>query len=281
MAKADFYQEITDRIISALEAGVTPWACPWEVELANGLPFNASTGHFYSGMNTVLLWSSAMEQRFTSSAWLTMKQANKLGGRIRKGEKSTPLFFYSMVEKEKDDGKKEEYPMLKIYRVFNLDQIEGLSEDYVPEARTQRVDEFVASTGAYIEHYGQKAFYRPSVDKIVMPETPFRSTDDYYATLLHELTHWTGAKQRLDRKGGAVFGDKDYAFEELVAELGSAFLLAELGVTGTVQHDSYIASWLKALKNDKRYIFKAASQASKAHQYLVNLTASASLECAA
>lgn len=275
--KTDFYQEVTNKIIDALEQGVKPWQCPWREDVVAGLPLNFSTHNKYRGMNIMLLWMSTQLNGYGSAQWLTFKQAVANGGKVRKGEKGTRIFFYKMVEKEQD-GKKEEYPMLKTYVVFNLDQIEGIevvSDELTEEVSAEDVDtldeveSFLHATGADIHYGGQKAYFRPSTDEIVIPDRyRFSETADLYATILHELTHWTGHKSRLNRESKGGFGSKDYAFEELVAELGSAFLMADLGIKGEVQHESYIASWLQALKSDKRYIFKAATLATKAHEYL-------------
>lgn len=281
--KSDFYQQITDQIIEALESGVKPWVCPWNMTEQSGMPSNASTGAHYNGMNIMLLWMSATMQNFSSSSWMTFKQAQEKGGQVRKGEKGTHIFFYNMIEKkEKGTDEVEHYAMLKTYCVFNIDQIDGLPEsmyrpvvavnDEVTVRSLEHVEYFLKATGANIVYNGQRAFYRSSTDEIVIPDVErFSSIEDVYAITLHELTHWTGHKSRLERKNNNVFGSKDYAFEELIAELGSVFLMADLGVVGEVQHESYIANWLEALKGDKRYIFKAASQASKAHQFLQQL----------
>ena len=279
-SSTDFYQTITNQIIQALEAGIQPWVCPWDRTQATGLPINASTHQPYQGMNIMLLWMSAAERNFSSPYWLTFKQAKDLGGKVRKGEKGTTIFFYSMVQKKGVENEKEEvYPMLKTYTVFNLDQIDDFSleqdEKNAPRHEIELLEEveaFIEATQAKITYGGQKAFFRPSTDIVVIPDRArFHSTADLYATIMHELMHWSGHKSRLDRDMKGVFGSKDYAQEELVAELGSAFLMATFGVVGEVQHKSYIASWLEALRNDKRYIFKAAAQASKAHQYLIAL----------
>ncbi len=279
-SSADFYQTITNQIIQSLEAGIKPWVCPWDRTQATGLPINALTHQPYQGMNIMLLWMSAAERNFSSQYWLTFKQAKALGGQVRKGEKGTHIFFYKMVQKKVEEGEKEEhFPMLKTYTVFNLDQIDGFSLESespsVPRNDIELLEEaesFIQSTQANITYGGQKAFFRPSTDIVVIPDrTRFHSTADLYATIMHELTHWSGHKTRLDRDMKGQFGSKDYAKEELVAELGAAFLMASFGIVGEVQHESYIASWLKALKNDKRYIFQAAALASKAHQYLLSL----------
>ncbi|MGR5465243.1 ArdC family protein [Photobacterium damselae] len=276
----DMYQIVTDRIIAALENGVKPWACPWDkTQQCDMLPVNFKTKAQYSGINILLLWSETVEKGYSSPYWLTYKQAAELGGNVIKGQKGTAIIYYKLWEKENEDGTEEKIPMLKSFTVFNLDQIENIEKPAVTvsEERTKHsdftimanVEDTIQKTGAVINHLGVRAFYSPSQDSITMPQQDrFQSSSDYYATLLHELTHWTAHKSRLDRNLKGKFGSKDYAFEELVAELGAAFCCADLGVFGDVQHESYIASWLTALQNDKKYIFKAASLASKAHQFL-------------
>ncbi|MFW7525640.1 ArdC family protein [Vibrio ostreicida] len=274
--RIDIYQQVTDQIIEALESGVKPWVCPWDVTHDSGLPLNASTGNYYSGINIILLWVSAGMNQFSSSQWLTYKQAEALGGNIIKGERGTRITFYKTYEKETEKGEIEKIPVIKQHTVFNLDQTQGIDAEQ-PMKREEveslaYVEDFFNATGASIHYGGQKAFYRRSTDEIILPEkSRFHSTADLVATLSHEVGHWTGARHRLDRIKGKVFGDEDYAAEELVAELFSAYSMADLGVTGDVQHECYIANWLQALKNDKRYVFKAASQASKAHKYVLDL----------
>lgn len=277
LAKTDIYQVVTDSIVEALEAGVKPWVCPWVRNgAAAGLPANMATGTAYSGINIMLLWCSAAKQGFQDSRWLTYKQAQELGAQVRKGERGTTAIFYKTLEKEAEDGEIEKIPMLKSFTVFNVEQIDGLAIDAAPQPVTEfdplpQVEALLTRSGAKITERGVKAYYQPSTDEICLPER-FRFADaaNFYATGLHELVHWTGAKHRLNRKKGGRFGSDKYAFEELIAELGSAFLMADLGVAGEVQHESYIDSWLKSLKGDKRYIFQAASAASKAHRYLMD-----------
>ncbi|MCS3607430.1 ArdC family protein [Erwinia rhapontici] len=276
--KTDIYQTVTDSIISALETGVKPWSCPWQrVPGMSGLPSNYATGAAYSGMNIMLLWCSASKQGFSDSRWMTYKQAEAEGGQVRKGVHGTTAIFYTTLEKENDDGETDYIPMLKTFTVFNVEQIDGLplSDAAVCPAETfeplPRAEALFRNSGATIIEKGQNAFFQPSTDEIWLPERYlFSDAANFCATGLHELIHWSGAKSRLNREMKGKFGSEDYAFEELIAELGSAFLVADLGIAGEVQHESYIASWLKALKNDKRYIFKAASAASKAHRYLMD-----------
>ena len=282
----DFYQTVTDRIIEALEQGVKPWVCPWDKTFNGGLPMNFQSKKSYNGVNIMLLWMSASAQGFQRCEWLTYKQAQELGGQVRKGEKGTQITFYKTleIEKENQKGEKEtdKIPMLKTFTVFNVEQIDGLTLPPLPTTQEndeenggfealEHVETFIKNTEAKLTERGVQAFFCPSTDEVVMPTRDrFTKAADFYATALHELTHWTGGKKRLDRKQSGGFGSQDYAFEELIAELGSAFAIADLGVIGEYQHDSYIESWLTALKGDKRYIFKAAAQASKAHQFLVS-----------
>ncbi|MCO4312475.1 ArdC family protein [Pectobacterium versatile] len=276
--KTDIYQTVTDSIITALEAGVKPWTCPWQrVPGMSGLPSNFATGIAYSGMNIMLLWCSASEQGFGDPRWMTYRQAQAVGGQVRKGEHGTTAIFYTTLEKENEDGEIDQIPMLKTFTVFNVEQIDGLTltTAVVSPAETfeplPQAENLLHCSGARIIEKGQNAFFKPLTDEVWLPERHlFSDAANFYATGLHELVHWSGAKTRLNREMKGKFGSEGYAFEELIAELGSAFLMADLGIVGEVQHESYIASWLKALKNDKRYIFKAASTASKAHRYLMD-----------
>ncbi|ENA1754862.1 DUF1738 domain-containing protein [Yersinia ruckeri] len=277
--KIDIYQTVTDSIIAALEAGVKSWSCPWQrVSGMSGLPSNFATGIAYSGMNIMLLWCSASKQGFGDSRWMTYKQAQAVGGQVRKGEHGTTAIFYTTLEKENEDGDIDQIPMLKTFNVFNVEQIDGLpltTETVCQEATFDPLplaESLFRKSGANIIEKGQNAFFSPSTDEVWLPERHlFSDAANFYATGLHELIHWSGGKKRLNREMKGKFGSADYAEEELVAELGSAFLMANLGIDGEVQHESYIASWLKALKNNKRYIFKAASAASKAHCYLMDI----------
>ncbi|QYM95391.1 DUF1738 domain-containing protein [Dickeya ananatis] len=276
--QTDIYQTITDSIITALEAGVKPWTCPWQrVPGMSGLPSNFATGIAYSGMNIMLLWCSASEQGFGDPRWMTYKQAQAVGGQVRKGEHGTTAIFYTTLEKENEDGEIDQIPMLKTFTVFNVEQIDGLplTTEVVSPTETfellPQAENLFHRSGARIIEKGQNAFFKPLTDEVWLPERHlFSDAANFYATGLHELVHWSGAKNRLNREMKGKFGSEGYAFEELIAELGSAFLMADLGIVGGVQHESYIASWLRALKSDKRYIFKAASAASKAHRYLMD-----------
>ena len=270
----DVYQQITDKIIIALESGVAPWVKPWA---SLGAPRNAITGREYSGINTVLL---AMAD-FSSNAWLTYQQAATAGGQVRKGEKGTTVVFFKPISiKDKEthtDGEADQkiIPLMKTFTVFNTQQIDGLPEKFTQIIQPQ-ICEFTDNAAAEnlleiaeIQYGMNRACFIPSLDKIHLPnKTDFKSIPDFYATALHELTHWTGHKNRLARDFSGRFGDSAYAFEELIAELGAAFLCAQSGIDGQLQHSSYIASWLKVLKNDKKAIFTAAAAARRACDFL-------------
>jgi len=275
MSNKDVYQEITDQIISALEAGTAPWVKPWA---SCGSPRNAITGRKYSGINTILL---AMTP-YASSLWLTFKQAKDVGGNVRKGEHGTRIVFFKPF-KVKDvnassdgDSVEKTIPLLRTFTVFNASQLENLPEKYSVQVEPV-LDQFADNAEAErllaqasIEHGSNSACFIPSIDKVHLPDKlMFKSIPDYYATALHELTHWTGHKTRLARDFSGRFGDGAYAFEELIAELGAAFSCAHCGIDGQLQHASYIASWIKVLKGDKKAIFTASSAARKATEYLI------------
>ena len=280
-AKKDVYQEVTNRIIEALENGCAPWVKPWNTEQQEGngsMPYNAISGANYSGVNTILLWTAQMEAGHTSNTWLTFKQAKALGGSVRRGEKGTPIIYFQML-KRKDEKSGDEYmiPMLKQYTVFNVAQTEDI--DHAKAKSPAPVDvgytealELAQRIGAEVKHGGDKAFFTSQADYIQMPpQAAFEDLEAWDSTLLHELTHWTGHNDRLNRELGNRFGSDKYAFEELVAEIGAAFLGAELGLKHEkLQHESYIASWLNVLKNDKKAIFKAAKLAQAASNLILD-----------
>lgn len=276
------YQQVTDRIIAMLEQGVRPWNQGWNAYAGGGRPLRHG-GQGYRGANVLNLWAAAMSRGFASPYWLTYKKATELGAQVKKGAKSELAFFVGTIKRAEEKGGEDverTIPFLKSYCVFNAEEVEALAPHYYrPIERTQlgeherhaATDLFIANTGARIEFGGGRAYYRPSTDQICLPE--FGAFDDastYYGTTLHELTHWTGADKRLDRGKGNLFGTPEYAFEELIAELGAAFLCADLGVTAEPREDhaAYIQGWLKALRNDPRNIFRAASMAEKAAEFL-------------
>lgn len=289
VTKSDLYQVVTDSIVAKLEAGVTPWSPSWSSARASR-PLR-SCGLPYNGVNVLVLWLQAMESGYSSPYWLTYKQAEKLGGQVRKGEKSTRVVYWGSFGadkgKESGDGdgdgesKKSGGVFLKSYCVFNACQVDGLPAHFYPSTpdleinqgeRLEVVDAWAQSTGATItEAPHGRAFYSRSDDAVVLPPfSHFSSPEAFASVLAHELVHWSGAAGRLDRQFGKRFGDRAYAVEELVAELGAAFVLADLGVCSVPRddHASYLASWLQVLKSDKRAIFTAASAASKAAEFL-------------
>jgi antirestriction protein ArdC len=287
--RIDIYAQVTSRIVAELEAGLRPWIQPWTASHAAGevsrpLRFN---GIPYRGINIVLLWLSALRRHYASPLWMTYKQAAELGGHVRRGETGSLVVYADRFTRREvnENGEEEEseIPFLKSYTVFNTEQIDGLPAQYyaTPAAdvraadRIERAEQFFAQSKADIRHGGGLPYYVQSADFIQMPAwEAFKDADNYYATLAHELTHWTGHRARLDREFGRErFGDESYAMEELVAEMGAAFLCADLGVTLGPRHDhaAYIASWLKVLRNDKRAVFTAASHAQRAADFLHNL----------
>jgi antirestriction protein ArdC len=276
-AKIDIYQDVTDRIIAALEGGAAPWLKPWADGKCGGVgPHNAATGRAYNGINWLVLSCSA----YTSDGWLTYKQAKELGGQVRKGEKGTHIVFWSFPKIQQDDGTIKVVPFAKGFTVFNVQQCDGLDENKLwhmePVVAGQTsINALATRIGADVHHGGSKAYYTPQGDFIGMPTADsFESADAYAATLAHELVHWTGHKSRCDRQFGKRFGDDAYAFEELVAEIGSAFVCAQMGIPlEGLQHSNYLASWLKVLKADKRAIFTASSQAKRSSEFLLTDTA--------
>lgn len=284
-AKPSLHQEVTDRIIAELEQGRVPWVQPWgQAKTGLALPRNVLSGRSYSGVNILILWGAVIERGFASQQWLTFRQALELGGNIRKGERGTTACyadrFIPKAEIERaarDGGDPEAVPFLKRFTVFNVAQCDGLPEHVQgqPEPMPERVvmpqaEALIAATGADFRIGGDRAFYTPSGDFIQVPPQPaFFEQINYYRTCFHELAHWSGATHRLarDLKGG--FGSKSYAREELVAEMGSAFICATLGIVPTVRHADYLGSWLQVLREDNRAIFRAASQASKAADFIL------------
>jgi antirestriction protein ArdC len=277
----DIYTEVTNRIVAALEQGTSPWICPWRQ--GSALPNNLATGKAYRGINVLILAVEAMSRNFTDNRWLTFRQANTLGARVRQGEHGTAIVFYRMREiNDAADGFDAEsadlrkIPILKTYVVFNAEQLHELPDRFVlpPLQPWQPIDvaeQLITQTGALICHGGNQAFYRPSTDMIQLPPVAsFAHADDYYATALHELCHWTGHSSRLNRLSAQRPGIEAYAFEELVAEIGAAFLCALCGLNGVVEHASYIETWLNALRRDKRLIFVAAGAAQKAADFVMS-----------
>ena len=281
----DLYQSVTDKIIAALEAGTPPWVCPWTRVQGSLAPANLSTGRPYRGINTLLLNVQAITQGYALNRWLTFQQARNLGGCVRRGETGTQIVFFKMLECDdqssrraaNDEPGRKVIPLLRSFTVFNAAQVDDLPEALTvvsapPEhwSPIEAAEALLARSGADIRHGGDRAFYRPADDVIQLPlPTVFPQASSYYATALHELTHWTGAPDRCNRVLTGRQHIESYAYEELVAEMGAAFLSSHCGLPGELQHASYIASWLNALRNDKRLIFTAASLAQKAADYLL------------
>jgi antirestriction protein ArdC len=296
--KKDVYSRITDKIIADLEQGVRPWMKPWNAEHAAGKitrPLRHN-GAPYSGINILNLWMDAVEKGFSAPIWMTFKQAKELGGHVKKGEHGSLSVYantFTKTELDNDTGEEIErdIPFMKGYTVFNVDQVEGLPEQYYalakapemsPQERIAALEDFFINTKAEIKHGGNRAYYSVSTDHIQMPPfEAFESRERYYATLGHETTHWTRHPTRLERDFGRKrWGDEGYAMEELVAELGSAFLAADLVITPEIREDhaAYIQSWLKVLKDDKKAIFTAAAHAQRAVELLHSLQPIPALE---
>jgi antirestriction protein ArdC len=281
----DIYSRVTDKIIADLEQGVRPWLKPWSVSNTESritLPVRHN-GVPYRGINILLLWGESIASGYRSNRWMTYKQAAELGAHVRKGEHGSLVVYADTFHKVEENGNGEEIerdiPFMKGYTVFNVEQIDGLPESYQatsnptaePPQLIQHAESFFDATGAIFRHGGNRAFYAPAQDFIQLPPADaFRDAESYAATKAHELTHWTSHPSRLNRVLGKRFGDEAYAAEELIAELGAAFLSAELCIAPEVRgdHAAYLASWLKVLKADKRAIFTAAAHAQRAADYL-------------
>jgi len=281
-SKPDLYTRVTSAIVADLEKGVRPWTKPWSAEHLAGKitrPLR-STGEPYSGINVILLWAEAVACGYAAPIWITFRQALSLGGHVRKGEHGATVVYANRISRTEtgDDGRdvERQIPFLKAYTVFNVEQVEGLPQHFYATAepkldaaqRIEHADAFFAASGADIRHGGDQAYYAVHPDYVQMPPFEcFADPEGYYATLAHECTHWTRHPTRLDRDFGRKrWGDDGYAREELVAELGAAFLCADLGLelTPRPDHASYIARWLEVLKNDRRFIFTAAAHTQKA-----------------
>ena len=277
MKAQDIYHRVTEQIIEALEKDLVPWHCPWNAGF--GLPTNLRTGRHYRGINVPLLWGTQMDRGFGSARWLTLRQANAMGGRIKKGSKGTAIIFWKMrtisVEQQNQEPEETLIPMARMYVVFNEEQVNGLPpaqkvvQTWDPH---QEAEKLMAL--ATVQHGGSRALYAPGPDIIQLP--PREAFDDrgaYYATALHELTHWTGHSSRLNRVTKKQADGAGHAMEELVAEMGAAFLCASLGIQGQLQHAEYMAQWIDILHEDNRAIFRASSGAQKAVDFVRELRA--------
>ena len=283
--KVDPYQVITDRVITLLEQGVIPWQKPWQSgEL---MPRNLASGREYRGVNVFLLHAVSYESPF----WLTYRQAQELGGNVRRGEKACPVVFWKWLdvdESAQPDGRKR-VPLLRYYSVFNVAQCEGIPHERIPALNRDRrehnpiaeAERIVAAMPKRpaIQHKWPRAFYSPDGDFVGIPEPAlFHTAEDYYSVLFHELTHATGHECRLNRKGvsgsdglWSAFGSQSYSKEELVAEMGAAFLCGQAGIVERTLENSaaYVGSWLQRLKDDRRLVVHAAAQAQKAADYIL------------
>lgn len=278
----DYAQLFTNQVIELLESGQpAPWSKPWSNE--NGI-CNAITKRAYTGVNVFILMVSAIENGFSSSCWATFNQIKEAGGTVKKGSIGTPITFFKEIEKEDDDGEKTKIFVRSFFTVFNLEQTEGLnveiaapifaelSTDARKIALENHLFAYAKAENIGYEMEGSEAYYSPVADRVKMP-VMFKEIGGYCGTLAHEFVHSTGHGKRLDRFGEGSLSTKmhraEYAQEELVAEMGAGLLCGMFGITSELEnHVSYLASWLKALRDDKDFIFKAASQAQKAVDFI-------------
>jgi antirestriction protein ArdC len=284
----DHYQEVTDRIIAALEAGTPPWRKPWDPDKAGGpaMPRNAATGQRYRGINVLTLGMSALAFSSGDPRWATYKQAEDRGWQVRKGERGTTGYFFKKLEL-RDDSKRDDsedavrrIPLLRSFTLFHASQIDDVP-DYVPptiEEAPWRAPEaaelIIANSGAVVRFGGDRAFYSPATDHIQMPpHAAFATAEGFCGTLIHEASHWTGAPSRLDRDLRNHFGSHDYAREELRAEIGQMMICGELGIAVSdsdfSNNAAYVASWLEKLRSDRKEIFRAAADAQRIADYLL------------
>jgi len=283
--RQSLYAEVTNRIIAELEEGRLPWVQPWDAAACPcTMPVNAATGRRYSGINILMLWAAVVEAGYTSQRWLTFQQANAAGGHVRKGEHGTIICYADRFtpkhEEERardEDREARQVAFLKRFTVFNVDQCEGLPERFTPilapmveQELIPAAHDLIRATGADVRMGGGEAYYAPQADFVcVPPQQAFPEPINWYRTVLHELGHWVGHGTRLDRDQSGSFGSPAYAREELVAEMASAFTCASLSINPTVRHCDYVGSWLSVLREDEKAIFRAASAASKAADYLL------------
>lgn len=292
-SKSDVYQSITAKIVSAIECGAPEFVMPWHGGiLSPAFPVNAATDKPYRGVNVIALWVDAMSKRYISGYWASYKQWQNLGAQVRKGERGSIIVFYKTLDQpeaeahdEENDEKQGRRFVARASHVFNSEQVDGWQLPIPETVKSQvvineEIAEFINAVSADVRHGAHMAAYRRSGDYIEIPSpemfigsTTTTPTEAYHAVLLHELTHWTGADHRLNRAFGKRFGDKAYAFEELIAELGAAFLCSAFRITNEPRpdHAAYVSSWLDILHRDTKAVFSAASQAQEAVQFLMDL----------
>ena len=269
---SSLHERITQKIVTELKEGSVPWLKPWNCTTLVGLPRNYVSGRPYSGINVLLTWLSALEYGFTDTRWLTANQISELGGAF-KGQAATRILFARSHTRAAGTDEEETYFVHKAYNIFNVEQVGGVAlepEESPPpfEARLEHAEAFIAAQGVPITYGGDRAFYSPSQDAINLPfPGSFTPPESYYAVALHELAHASGHPQRLNRPKGAK-GSREYAAEELVAELTAAFLCAELGLPAALHHSGYIGFWVELLENDPKAVFSASREASRAAAFL-------------
>jgi antirestriction protein ArdC len=282
--KNDWYADVTDRIIAALEAGPGEWAKPWKSMGVNGMPRNGKSNRQYNGVN---IWLLALAG-YSDARWYTFNQAKELGANVRKGEKGTKIVYWQFIAEKDENGVEtgKKIPLLRVFTVFNREQVEGLPADVGEAAPSINPADTHAeamtaleAVGADVRHGGDRASYSLAEDCIRLPNVEqFHMVEHYLATRAHETIHWTGAEGRLNRDLKNRFGSDAYAMEELVAEIGAAFLCARLGVEGELQHPKYLAHWLKVLRGDKYAVFGAARAAQQAVDFILNADEGADVE---
>lgn len=287
--KSDIHQDITDRIVAAIEAGAGEFKMPWHADAARQIPQNIASGNNYRGINILALWVAQIDRGYDSNIWGTYRQWQSRNAQVRRGEKASQVVFYKDVRHEEttESGEVEQTKILvaKASFVFNANQVDGYAGPDAPTLEDKTVvlenaDAFVQAIGATIEHGGSQAFYRSTTDTVHLPsrERFFGSntstpTEAYYSVLFHELTHWTAPESRLNRDLKNRFGSEAYAMEELIAEFGAAFLCGHMGIAlePRLDHAAYLSHWLEVIKSDKKALFTAASKASQAVEYLAGL----------
>lgn len=287
----DIHQHITNQIVAAIEAGAGEFRLPWHRSAGSIMrPTNIASKKAYQGVNILTLWAAGDAAGYTSGTWGTYKQWTETGAQVRKGEKSSYIVFYKEITVPAEEGADSEDGKRLLARatpVFAAEQVDGYAIPALePKTAIEAVDDiidaerFIAAAGALILHGGDRAFYRPSTDSIHLPPreafigtATSTAVEAYYSTKLHELTHWTSTEKRCNRQLGKRFGDEAYAMEELIAELGAAFLCADLGIAAAprADHAQYLENWLRVLKADKKAVFTAASKASQAVAFLGSL----------